>query len=243
MEEFESASDIEKNFTESTAKTSKLSVNDIVEKIYSAVLEHRLPPNTKLSESTLCESFGVGRMKVRQALLLLSSQGIVNLQSNRGAFIACPNRKESKDVFGARLAIEPSVVRQVVMKADEKKFKILEALIYQEQESRDKGDRRESIRLSGEFHVQLAAATGNVVIKRMVRELVTRTSLIVGLFGTYGDNNCPEHEHLNILTALHERNAAEAAKLVYQHLEHIEASLNLSSVVEQQLDISRILRG
>lgn len=134
-------------------------------------------------------------------------------------------------------------MRQVVMIADEKKFEILEKLINQEQESRDRGDRRKSIKLSGEFHVQLAVATGNIVIERMVRELVTRTSLIVGLFGSYGDNNCQEHEHLNILTALHERDTAKAAKLVYQHLEHIESSLNLSSGVEPQLDVSSILRG
>lgn len=244
MEQFETAPDNKKEYCESDiTSSSKLSEHDIVEKIYSAVLEQRLPPNTKLSESTLCESFGVGRMKVRQALLLLSSQGIVKIQSNRGAFIACPDRKESKDVFGARLALEPSVVRQVAMIADNKKFEILETIIEQEQQSRDEGDRRESIRLSGEFHVQLAAATDNIVIKRMVRELVTRTSLIVGLFGTLGDNSCPEHEHLNILKALQERNAGKAAQLVYQHLEHIEASLNLSSGSESQLDISSILRG
>lgn len=243
MEQFGIVSDVNNEYTKDDKSSSKSSVHDIVEKIYSAVLEHRLPPNTKLSESTLCESFGVGRMKVRQALLLLSSQGIVNLQSNRGAYIACPDRKESKDVFGARLALEPSVVRQVAMIADDNKFKILESIINEEQLSRDRGDRRESIRLSGEFHVQLAAATGNIVIKRMVRELVTRTSLIVGLFGIMGDSSCPEHEHLNILKALYERDAGKAANLVYQHLEHIEGSLNLSSGVKHQLDISSILRS
>lgn len=223
--------------------SSKLDVNDIVEKIYSAVLEQRLPANTKLSEATLCESFGVGRMKVRQALLLLSSQGIVDLQSNKGAFIACPDKKESKDVFGARLALEPSVVRNVSMIANDKSLKVLETIIEQEQIARDKGDRRESIRLSGEFHVQLAAASGNMVIQRMVRELVTRTSLIVGLFGMKGDHGCSESEHQEILSTIRERDAAKAAKLVYKHIEHIEASLNLSSSDHHQLDIKNILRG
>lgn len=224
-------------------KAPKLTEHDIVEKIYSAVLEQRLPPNTKLSESMLCESFGVGRMKVRQALLLLSSQGIVDIQSNRGAFIACPDKKESKDVFGARLALEPSVVRQVAMIASEKELEALETIIKQEKLSRDAGNRRESIRLSGEFHVQLAAATGNIVLKRMVRELVTRTSLIVGLFGTYGVNNCHENEHMDIVNALYARDTSKATRLVYQHIEHIEASLNLSAASEQHLDLKDILRG
>ncbi|MFT5342374.1 MAG: DNA-binding GntR family transcriptional regulator [Paracoccaceae bacterium] len=85
----------------------------IVDRIYSAVMEQRLAPKTKLSESQLCESFGVGRMRVRRALLLLASQGIVDLQANRGAFIACPNAKEANDVFEARKLIEPGLISKV----------------------------------------------------------------------------------------------------------------------------------
>ena len=55
--------------------------NMIVERIYKAVMEQRLAPNTKLSEASLCETFNVGRMHVRRALLLLSSQGIIDLHS------------------------------------------------------------------------------------------------------------------------------------------------------------------
>ena len=90
--------------------------NFIVERIYKAVMEQRLAPNTKLSEARLCETFGVGRMRVRRALLLLSSQGIIELQSNRGAYVACPDKSEANDVFAARMLIEPPLVRQLAQK-------------------------------------------------------------------------------------------------------------------------------
>ena len=86
---------------------------EIVDRIYAAVMEQRLPPETKLSEAKLCESFGVGRMRIRRALLLLASQEIVDLRSNRGAFVSCPDRKEASDVFGARCHLETSVIREV----------------------------------------------------------------------------------------------------------------------------------
>ena len=76
-------------------------------------MEQRLAPNTKLSEALLCETFGVGRMRVRRALLLLSSQGLIELQSNRGAYVACPDKSEAHDVFAARMLIEPPLVRQL----------------------------------------------------------------------------------------------------------------------------------
>ena len=85
----------------------------IVDRIYSAVMEQRLAPRTKLSEAALCESFGVGRMRVRRSLLLLASQGIVDLHSNRGAYVACPSAKEADEVFEARQMIEPGLVRSM----------------------------------------------------------------------------------------------------------------------------------
>ena len=237
------AKNIEQLSGDSSSPNARIDEHEIVKRVYTAVLEQRLAPNTKLSEARMCESLGVGRMKVRRALLLLANQGIVNLHSNRGAFIACPDSDESKDVFGARLALEPSIVRQVATVGDENCFAGLEQLIVLEQKCRTRGDRRESIRLSGEFHVQLAAATGNAVLRKMVRELVTRTSLIVGMFGAPGAASCPEHEHLDIVKALRRRNARRAAELTRQHLEHIEASLDLSPGKRAHMDLGAILGG
>jgi DNA-binding GntR family transcriptional regulator len=215
----------------------------IVERIFAAVMEQRLPPHTKLSESTLCESFGVGRMRVRRALLLLANQGIVNLHSNRGAFIASPDRKEARDVFDARLALEPSIVRQVARNASADDLEALERHIALEQRAGHSRNRRESIRLSGEFHVRLAAATGNEVLTRMMRELVTRTSLIIGLFGTSGISNCAEHEHTDILDALRDRDSDNSEALIRTHLAHIEADLDLNAPEAVQPDLISILGG
>ena len=99
--------------------SSETDENMIVERIYRAVMEQRLAPNTKLSEASLCETFNVGRMHVRRALLLLSSQGIIDLHSNRGAYVACPDKSEAQDVFAARTLIEPPLVRQLAQEPNE----------------------------------------------------------------------------------------------------------------------------
>ena len=234
-------SEIEKPTSEAPQEAPTLSEQDIVEKIYTAVLEQRLPPNTKLSEPRLCESLSVGRMKVRRALLLLADQGIVDLHSNRGAFIACPSSNDSKNIFGARLALEPNLAHQVVAVAKEKDYSKLDNLISLEKSAFNNGERGEAIRLSGEFHVQIASATGNAVLTKMVRELVTRTSLIVGMFGSVSTASCPEHEHPNILDALRKGNAVKAAKLMRKHLEHIENSLDLSAGKNKKNEFNAIL--
>ena len=215
--------------------------NFIVERIYKAVMEQRLAPNTKLSEARLCETFGVGRMRVRRALLLLSSQGIIKLQSNRGAYVACPDKSEANDVFAARMLIEPPLVRQLAQNSGDIDLKLLIDHIALEDAARQKKERTEIIRLSGEFHTKLAQATRNKFIFRMMRELVTRTSLIVGLFGSSENASCPDDEHSNILKAIQSHNPALAEQLLMSHLDHIQSGLDMEAHQEPQDDLAAIL--
>ncbi|MEP2031440.1 MAG: GntR family transcriptional regulator [Paracoccaceae bacterium] len=213
----------------------------IVERIYKAIMEQRLAPNTKLSEARLCETFGVGRMRVRRALLLLSSQGLIELQSNRGAYVACPDESEANDVFAARMLIEPPLVRQLAQSSGDIDLTVLIDHIALEDAAREKNERTEIIRLSGEFHTKLAQATSNKFIFRMMRELVTRTSLIVGLFGSSENASCPDDEHSNILKAIQSKNAELAEQLLISHLNHIQNGLDMETRKEPQDDLATIL--
>ena len=213
----------------------------IVERIYKAVMEQRLAPNTKLSEALLCETFGVGRMRVRRALLLLSSQGLIELQSNRGAYVACPDKSEANDVFAARMLIEPPLVRQLAQKSANIDLTVLIDHIALEDAAREKNERTEIIRLSGEFHTKIAQATGNKFIFRMMRELVTRTSLIVGLFGSSQNASCPDDEHSKILHAIQTKNTELAEQLLISHLNHIQGGLDMETHKGPQDDLATIL--
>ncbi|WP_235862295.1 GntR family transcriptional regulator [Roseovarius litorisediminis] len=215
--------------------------NLIVERIYKAVMEQRLAPNTKLSEARLCETFGVGRMRVRRALLLLSSQGIIELHSNRGAYVACPDKAEANDVFAARMLIEPPLVRQLAEGPNEVSLALLTDHIALEDSARARNERTEIIRLSGEFHTKLAQATGNKFVSRMMRELVTRTSLIVGLFGSSENASCPDDEHSRILQAIQSRDPEQAETLLIAHLNHIQSGLNMDVRQQPQDDLATIL--
>jgi DNA-binding GntR family transcriptional regulator len=215
--------------------------NFIVERIYKAVMEQRLAPNTKLSEARLCETFGVGRMRIRRALLLLSSQGIVELQSNRGAYVACPDKSEATDVFAARLLIEPPLVRLLAQNASDLDLTVLVDHIALEEAARARNERTEIIRLSGEFHTKLAQATSNKFIFRMMRELVTRTSLIVGLFGSSQNASCPDDEHSNILKAIQSQDPENAEQLLISHLNHIQNGLDMDVRQQPQDDLVAIL--
>src|SRR5260370_9530514 len=79
----------------------------IAERIRAAILEHRLAPGAKLTEAQLCEVFDVKRGPIRQALAQLATDRLVDLEPNRGAFVASPSLQEGHGAFAMRRLIEP----------------------------------------------------------------------------------------------------------------------------------------
>lgn len=215
--------------------------SDIVERIFQAVVEQRLPPGTKLSESALCEAFGVGRMRIRRALLLLASREVVELRSNRGAFVASPTAEQARQVFEARLAIEPSVVQLAVARATPDDVAALRRGCEQEHALHHAGRRHEAIRLSGAFHVDVARLAGNAVLLRTITDLVTRSSLILGLYGGPEMASCRDDEHGDIVDAFAARDGSRAAALMVAHLNDIQANMDLTRTEAADVDLVTLL--
>lgn len=212
---------IENNFGEQAEEDA------IVERIYSAVMDQRLAPGIKLSEAVLCKAFGVGRMRIRRALLLLSNRDIIDLQPNRGAFVAKPSAQQALDVFEARLMIEPLIANIAAKRARAHHVKDLERHLLKESAAHAAGDRVQAIRLSGQFHNDLAQLSGNAVLQQIVKDLVTRSSLIIGMFGKIGVVNCRDDEHAGIVQAMRSGDAILAQELMARHIEHIRVNVEL----------------
>lgn len=230
------------NTAEQDVRDEELGEEEIVDRIFEAIIDQRLPPGTKLSEAALCEAFGVGRMRIRQSLLLLASREVVELLPNRGAFVASPSAEQAREVFEARLMIEPNVARLAAERATDNDLLMLERHLRLEHEAHIGSKRRDAIRLSGQFHVLLAEISDNSVTLRMVKELVTRTSLIIGIFGSPGVSNCRDEDHDEIFAAFRNRDGELASRLMAEHLRHIENHLELSGPAEGASDLVAIFR-
>lgn len=227
----------------SRRRDDQLTERDIAERIISAVMEHRLPAGTKLAENVLCETFGVSRARIRRVLLILAEREIVELHSNRGAFIASPTRQDARNVFQARCTIEPTVIRSAIQRVSDTQIRLLRAQVEQEAAAAKAHNRHDMIRLSGLFHVMLADFAGNPVLRRFVEDLVTRSSLIIGLFGSPHLSSCSEDEHRSLIDAIRRRDADRAPGLMLDHLNRIERELELSGSGDDAVDLREVFGG
>lgn len=216
--------------------------DEMYEKMYAAILEHRLRPGTKLVEERLAEIFGVSRARVREVLARLAHERVVEIYPQRGAYVAKPSIEQALDVFEARKLIEPALVRRLIEQLTPDKVARLRQHQDLEVDARRRDDRRAIVRLSGEFHTALADLAGNSALARTVRELSTLTCLIILLYNAPTVSSCRADEHAQIVDAIAKRDTARAQKLMLEHLDHIEGSLKLDTTVED-VDLAEIFKS
>lgn len=208
-------------------KSANPQAEAIAESITNAIMEQRLVPGSKLSESRMAEAFNVSRTKTNQALMMLAESGLVQQLPNRGFFVNSPSITEAKQVFALRNLLEPEIIRGVIANIKDNDIKLLHEHLATEKQARECSDRRAIIRLSGEFHMLLAAMCGNRYIEKIMAELCPLTCLIIALYDVPNTPACPEDEHQHIVTAIESGDKNKAISLMQHHLGHIEKALNL----------------
>jgi len=215
--------------------------DEIYEKIFVAILEHRLHPGTKLVEERLAEIFGVSRARVREVLARLAHEQIVEMIPQRGAYVAKPSIEQALDVFEARRLIEPAVMRRLIETLTPEKLARLRLHQELEVDARRRDDKRAVVRLSGEFHSLAAELAGNTALARNMRELSVLTCLMIFLYDAPTSTSCRPDEHSQIIDAIARRDTARAERLMLEHLDHIESGMKLEAATEE-VDLEAIFK-
>jgi DNA-binding GntR family transcriptional regulator len=224
-----------------TPATRRASTDEIVRRVTAAITEHRLPPGTKLGEESLGEVFGVSRTKVREGLFQLAKLKLVTLLPARGAFVAQPTVREAREVFEARRILERAVVERFAQGPTAAQLASIRAHLAAERDAMAANDLWARSRLLGEFHVLLAEMAGNAVVAELLRELVSRTSLITLLYQTASASVCSADEHAELVKCLDRRDTRGAVRLMLEHLNHVEQGLNLREGEAAAVDLRSAL--
>ena len=147
------------------------------EQIVSPIAEHRIAPDTRFREEQPEQWFAVSRKQAGQVLQRLEHEQLAERHPRRGVAVACPDQGETRDIFGACNRIEPWIVGQMCERSAPEDWVGIWRVVQQEHQSHPKGDRHAAVRLSGEFHQELAAAADNRPLNKTKQELAQRTCL------------------------------------------------------------------
>ncbi|MDY0743809.1 GntR family transcriptional regulator [Paucibacter sp. R3-3] len=218
--------------------------DEIYERMVDTIRNHRLPPGTKLVEDRLATAFGVSRTRIRPVLVRLANERIVTMALNRGASVAQPDEAEAREVFEVRRLIEPTLLARFVERARPADIAQLARCIADEEAARAAGDLRRAVRCSGDFHLLIAAASGQQTLDRILRELVSRTSLVLMAFASRPQaEGCGCTAHRALLAAIRLRDAEAAGRLMLEHLAQLEAQLQFTPEEPAAPDLLALFAG
>ncbi|WP_373687779.1 GntR family transcriptional regulator [Gluconobacter sp. P5E10] len=202
------------------------SSNVIENRIIQAVLSEEISPGERLGEKDLGEIFGVSRTLVREAMMRLSSRGIVAVSPRRGWFVIEPTVEEARETIEARRSVEIGLL-MTQKNINAEMIKQLETHVLEQQRAIDENDLGRRSYLLGHFHVHLAAALGNSILANILEELTTRIVLIATLYQSKADAQQSCDNHRRLVSALRKNKVKDAVKIMDAHLTHLDKALSI----------------
>ena len=191
----------------------------VYDAIRRAMLMGRLLPGTKLGEPALARVLKVSRERVRKALHRLVHEGWLEAVPNRGTFVPSLTLGEVREIYDVRTMLETAIVGRLCAEHGAPAAQRLRAHVTEERLAVKNDDRGRLFGLSGEFHVLLAELCANEQLTKLLRGLLTRSTMHFSLAAPERFHNCAgPHDHADIVKAILARDAKKAAKLMLDHL-------------------------
>jgi DNA-binding GntR family transcriptional regulator len=188
------------------------------ELIRQAILDGRLEPGSRLKEEELARVLGISRTPVREALLMLQAEGLIETSPNRGAVVRTHDADDLVDLYQLRALLEGYAARQAATRVSDDEIARL-------QESCDRFDRiddddvRELVKENMWFHSAIHAAAESTRLSGMVRRVI-EIPLVYRSYVWYSPHQkrISAHYHRQITTALRARDADRAEGLMREHI-------------------------
>src|SRR5690606_14117551 len=188
--------------------------------IKSALLSGRLRPDEVLVERRIADQLGVSKTPVREALIALTSSGLLTVTRNRGVAVRRLGPEDVLHVYEMRMLIEPWAAAQVAAAGT---FDALEARRALDEAARFvEADDHAGLSLANRrFHRCIYSTCANELVVRSLDDLQDLTALgtVSLLWERWPTWRAEFDEHHEILAAVQERRAADVEELVRGHIQ------------------------
>jgi DNA-binding GntR family transcriptional regulator len=205
------------------AAPDRLNIASVVDQVYEAIRDRitsgSLPRGARVHQEDLAEELGVSRTPVREALRRLAAEGLVEMRTNRGARVADVDQAGMRVSYEARTVIEPGAARLAAGQRLEMPLARMRAAVAAQRRSLRNVQR--SFEANREFHLALAAASGNEFLSQFAERLwVARIgeTIYERQVETQERMLLDVREHEQILEAIEAGDARRAESLTRRHL-------------------------
>jgi DNA-binding GntR family transcriptional regulator len=192
---------------------------EVAERLRDWITEGRLPAGSRLNERVLCQSLGVSRTPLREALKVLAAQRLVDLHPNRGASVAAPSADDVRHLFELMAALEGLSGELAALRRDDAQLREIRALHFEMLAAHARDDLPGYYRVNRAIHEAINRCARNPMLTQTYHSVNLRIQHL-----RFRSNfnrarwDAAVAEHQRMLEALSNRDAAELRRLLEQHL-------------------------
>jgi DNA-binding GntR family transcriptional regulator len=197
------------------------------EEIRARILGGTFPPGFQLRQEELAREFGISRIPIREALLLLENEGLVKILPHRGAVVVTLSIEEIEELFNMRMLLEPFLLLRSAPQLDDDDLAVLDKNIEQYAASIDTFDMTRWNSLNAAFHLGLYRHARSPRMLATVENLLNECDRHVRLQLSSIEADRPRavREHRDLVRLCREGRYDEAAHCLRAHIDHIRGGL------------------
>ncbi|MFG6150368.1 GntR family transcriptional regulator [Halobacillus sp. B23F22_1] len=190
--------------------------NQIAERISEQIILGELKPGEKIVENVYAAEYGTSRAPVREAIYLLTIEGLVERIPRKGAIVKEHTEHEINDLLEVRIMLEALAMKRIKEKGVEQStLNEMEALYEKMISEKDTTNYTE---LNHSFHWSLIEMSKSETIKKMYSRLELPLLRVQNIsFGGEGNIKKSVREHKILVDLLNKNKVDEAAELLQQH--------------------------
>ncbi|TMP38973.1 GntR family transcriptional regulator [Pseudoalteromonas rubra] len=192
----------------------------VAEAIREKILCGEIKAGEPLRQAALADELNVSRIPVREALLQLEAEGLVNFEAHKGATVTRLSAEQIDEIFDLRAILEAELLSHSIENLTKRDLLEAEAILADLEEATDAGDTQLATgKLNAEFHNKLYSRAERPQTRELVdvysknsERYVRMHILLAG-----GLKTAPE-EHRTLLKLCHEKDKAGACEFLKKHI-------------------------
>ena len=192
----------------------------LTERVRARIVSGAYAPGSALPQDALAAEFGVSKIPVREALLQLRAEGLVDIFAHRGFQVRSVSETEAHEIFRLRLALEPQAIARGAQLAGPIERQSAEAAARELHQALKEGRLEEAGDLNGAFHLALVVPARQRLTAEVLQRLLTLAQRYVRLhLQPTGRASRARREHETLLAAWMAGDAARAEEWARVHVQ------------------------
>ncbi|MEV4475981.1 GntR family transcriptional regulator [Nonomuraea sp. NPDC049504] len=188
----------------------------------AALITGEMRPGVVYSAPVLAAQFGVSATPVREAMLDLAKEGLVEAVRNKGFRVTELSDRDLDELTEIRQLIEVPTVSRLADSSRAEEFERLRPIAEEIVSASERGDLLAYVDADLRFHVELLSLSGNTHLVSVVRDLRNRARLYgLSQLSERGTLTDSAREHLQLLDALKSGDGRAVGHLMAEHIGHV----------------------